>query len=114
MLDHCSLPRAQGNCTGRESKWYYDTPEKRCLPFYYSGCNGNDNNFDSREACESDCPRDIGELVPSTEWCGNTTAVSGSRILFCTKSLFTLCCPSGADLRVCKKFKAIEPLLPKI
>jgi hypothetical protein len=63
MLDHCSLPRAQGNCTGREPRWYYDIPEKQCLPFYYSGCNGNNNNFNSREACEADCPKEIGEWL---------------------------------------------------
>jgi hypothetical protein len=61
--DHCSLPRAQGNCTGREPRWYYDIPEKQCLPFYYSGCNGNNNNFNSREACEADCPKEIGEWL---------------------------------------------------
>lgn len=60
-LDYCSLPRAQGNCTAREPKWYYDIPEKRCVPFYFSGCNGNNNNFISKEACEADCPPDIGE-----------------------------------------------------
>ncbi|XP_018562061.1 papilin [Anoplophora glabripennis] len=73
--DHCSLPRAQGNCTEKLSRWYYDTPEKRCVPFYYSGCNGNQNNFDSKEACENDCPMDIVKdtchLPAETGECGN-------------------------------------------
>lgn len=59
MVDHCSLPRAQGNCTEKEPRWYYDTPAGRCMPFYYSGCGGNRNNFNSREACETDCPKEI-------------------------------------------------------
>lgn len=60
-VDHCSLPLAQGNCTGREAKWYYDKPKAQCLPFYFSGCSGNNNNFGSREACEVDCPKEISE-----------------------------------------------------
>lgn len=33
------------------------------MPFYYTGCDGNKNNFESREACESDCPPKIGKNV---------------------------------------------------
>lgn len=58
-LDYCSLPRVPGNCTEKQPRWYYDTPQKRCMPFYYSGCNGNRNNFVSRESCETDCPREV-------------------------------------------------------
>ncbi|VEN50612.1 unnamed protein product [Callosobruchus maculatus] len=57
--DHCSLPRAQGNCTDRLSRWYHDTPERRCVPFYYTGCNGNQNNFETKDACEKDCPPEV-------------------------------------------------------
>ena len=31
------------------------------MPFYYTGCGGNKNNFQSRDACESDCPAKIGK-----------------------------------------------------
>lgn len=58
-LDYCSLPRVQGNCTEKQPRWYYDTPQRRCMPFYYTGCNGNRNNFISKEACETDCPREV-------------------------------------------------------
>jgi len=33
------------------------------MPFYYTGCNGNKNNFESRDACESDCPPKIGKIL---------------------------------------------------
>nr|CAD7426582.1 unnamed protein product [Timema monikensis] len=54
--DHCALPRAQGNCTERLPRWFFDAEENRCMPFYYTGCEGNDNRFETQEACETDCP----------------------------------------------------------
>lgn len=32
------------------------------MPFYYSGCEGNANRFVTQEACELDCPPDIGKI----------------------------------------------------
>ncbi len=32
-----------GVCAGKEAAWYFDKREKRCKPFYYTGCGGNDN-----------------------------------------------------------------------
>ncbi|XP_074105077.1 proteoglycan-like sulfated glycoprotein papilin isoform X3 [Cotesia typhae] len=66
--DSCSLPRAEGNCTEKYSKWYFDHSENRCMPFYYTGCGGNKNNYDSRDACEVDCPPKIEQdlcLLPA-------------------------------------------------
>ncbi|XP_019769290.2 papilin isoform X1 [Dendroctonus ponderosae] len=57
--DYCTIPKAEGNCTAREAKWYYGANEERCLPFYYTGCNGNKNTFDTKDACLADCPNDI-------------------------------------------------------
>lgn len=60
-LDVCALPRAQGSCSQREARWYFDASENRCMPFYYSGCEGNNNRFTSREVCEADCPTAVGK-----------------------------------------------------
>lgn len=60
-IDFCSLPRAEGNCTEKYPKWYFDQSENRCMPFYYTGCGGNRNNYDDRDACEVDCPPKIGK-----------------------------------------------------
>ncbi|XP_011689368.1 PREDICTED: papilin isoform X5 [Wasmannia auropunctata] len=61
--DICMLPRAEGTCMEKQSRWYFDQSENRCMPFYYTGCNGNKNNFESRDACESDCPSKIEQDV---------------------------------------------------
>lgn len=45
--------------------WYYDTAEGRCMEFWYGGCDGNQNRFGSKEACEKVCvePPGIGKLI---------------------------------------------------
>ncbi|KAL1512853.1 hypothetical protein ABEB36_002368 [Hypothenemus hampei] len=73
--DYCTLPKAEGNCTSREARWYYGAQEQRCLPFYYTGCNGNKNSFYSKDACKDDCPKDVAlntcHLPADIGECGN-------------------------------------------
>ncbi|KAF7386509.1 hypothetical protein HZH68_013641 [Vespula germanica] len=63
LTDSCSLPRAEGNCTEKQSRWYFDRSENRCMPFYYTGCGGNKNNFPTIDACTADCPPKIEQDV---------------------------------------------------
>ncbi|CAI4222980.1 unnamed protein product [Auanema sp. JU1783] len=44
-----------GECNNFTVKWYYDRYDHRCREFYYSGCGGNTNNFNSIEECSSSC-----------------------------------------------------------
>lgn len=53
--DACLLPRAEGPCSEKKSHWYYDQTERRCMPFYYGGCQGNANNFETQDSCEQSC-----------------------------------------------------------
>ncbi|KAG5871898.1 hypothetical protein JTB14_030952 [Gonioctena quinquepunctata] len=73
--DHCSLPKMEGNCTEHLPRWYFDTPENRCVPFYYTGCEGNQNSFETKAACENECPRviekDICQLPAEIGQCAN-------------------------------------------
>ena len=57
----CSLLKHNGleckeNGGNMVAKWYFDRTSKQCQPFYYTGCGGNDNKFDSWEECEQNCP----------------------------------------------------------
>ena len=54
-LDACLLPRAEGPCSERQARWYFDQNERRCAPFYYGGCHGNANNFESSDDCQQAC-----------------------------------------------------------
>eukprot|EP00095_Tigriopus_kingsejongensis_P009815 maker-scaffold239_size242058-snap-gene-1.22 protein:Tk09815 transcript:maker-scaffold239_size242058-snap-gene-1.22-mRNA-1 annotation:"Papilin" len=57
--DACLLPRSPGPCKDNLPKWYFDNSEKRCMPFYYGGCEGNGNRFDSLEDCQKSCPSEF-------------------------------------------------------
>ncbi|XP_070137591.1 papilin isoform X5 [Drosophila bipectinata] len=75
---HCSLPKQTGDCSERLAKWHFSESEKRCVPFYYTGCGGNKNNFPTLESCEDHCPRqvakDICEIPAEVGECANYEA----------------------------------------
>ncbi|OCT64301.1 WAP, Kazal, immunoglobulin, Kunitz and NTR domain-containing protein 1 [Xenopus laevis] len=73
--DLCSLPPVRGTCKVPEWRWAYSTMMRQCFSFVYGGCQGNLNNFESKQACEERCPQPQvkqcqgcqlrGKLVPS-------------------------------------------------
>lgn len=58
------------------SRWYFDVAEGKCAPFFYGGCGGNRNNFETKRECFQACshagnrphrqdpPRAVGLLLP--------------------------------------------------
>ena len=48
-----------GSCSGRFTQWYFDSSSNECLEFYFSGCMGNANRFNSKEMCETQCAAQI-------------------------------------------------------
>nr|XP_032655281.1 WAP, Kazal, immunoglobulin, Kunitz and NTR domain-containing protein 1 isoform X2 [Chelonoidis abingdonii] len=55
-VNMCTLPMVQGPCKNWEARWAYNHLMKQCHSFMYGGCEGNDNNFESKETCEDACP----------------------------------------------------------
>ncbi len=51
----CSLPLDGGPCDGYAEVYGYDPAQGVCVPFVYGLCAGNENRFDTLEACESAC-----------------------------------------------------------
>lgn len=53
--DACQLPIVKGSCTQEKLYWGYNVQKHICEQFTYGGCLGNNNRFESREACENTC-----------------------------------------------------------
>lgn len=58
----CGLPPDPGPCTESIERWFYDKDNDRCEPFNYGGCEGNANNFATREECSGSCGGDPCDL----------------------------------------------------
>ncbi|XP_070604826.1 kunitz-type protease inhibitor 4 [Erythrolamprus reginae] len=56
-LGICILPPDRGLCYTMRKRWYFDYERKECLPFSWSGCGGNENNFKDRLECQEACLR---------------------------------------------------------
>ncbi|VDP09778.1 unnamed protein product [Soboliphyme baturini] len=54
-LNVCHHVLDPGPCNGNYPRWYYDDDERTCKEFNYSGCDGNGNNFASKDDCSNKC-----------------------------------------------------------
>ena len=52
----CESEIMPGTCQQTIPRWAFDVGVNDCVPFYYSGCEGNLNNFLTREQCKRTCP----------------------------------------------------------
>ncbi|KAL2084692.1 hypothetical protein ACEWY4_020210 [Coilia grayii] len=53
VQDVCSLKQDEGSCRNFKLNWYHDTVQNECRAFWYSGCGGNGNRFDTKTDCEA-------------------------------------------------------------
>ncbi|OCT75935.1 hypothetical protein XELAEV_18031121mg [Xenopus laevis] len=51
----CSMKQEDGECADYVLKWSYNPIKKSCVQFWYGGCGGNGNRFDTQEQCEAIC-----------------------------------------------------------
>ncbi|KAM9488327.1 collagen alpha-6(VI) chain [Clarias gariepinus] len=55
ITDVCHLNQDEGPCSNYVLKWFYDQEQNKCSHFWYGGCDGNLNRFDSKKECETRC-----------------------------------------------------------
>ncbi|XP_030641205.1 collagen, type XXVIII, alpha 1b [Chanos chanos] len=51
----CQQPLDPGPCRAYVVKWYYDFKANACAQFWYGGCQGNRNRFDTEKICQKTC-----------------------------------------------------------
>lgn len=52
------MPAEVGRCENETNyirRYYFDDTRGTCLSFIYSGCDGNENNFQTYESCLEKC-----------------------------------------------------------
>ncbi|XP_054846901.1 collagen alpha-6(VI) chain-like [Eublepharis macularius] len=53
--DVCFVDMDSGECEDYSLKWYYHIERDMCFQFWYGGCGGNKNRFETQEECEFFC-----------------------------------------------------------
>ncbi|XP_015213641.2 collagen alpha-1(XXVIII) chain [Lepisosteus oculatus] len=53
----CNEHLDPGPCREYVVKWYYDSTANACAQFWYGGCQGNRNRFDTEDSCRNTCVR---------------------------------------------------------
>uniref|UniRef100_A0A3Q2E5T3 Collagen, type XXVIII, alpha 1b n=1 Tax=Cyprinodon variegatus TaxID=28743 RepID=A0A3Q2E5T3_CYPVA len=53
----CNQSLDPGPCRDYIAKWYYDAKSNSCAQFWFGGCQGNQNRFDSEQKCRETCEK---------------------------------------------------------
>ncbi|PIO54807.1 Kunitz/Bovine pancreatic trypsin inhibitor domain protein, partial [Teladorsagia circumcincta] len=51
----CSQPLRLGDCKQSVRRYWYNAVTRACEIFDYTGCQGNDNNFETLLECQNTC-----------------------------------------------------------
>lgn len=51
----CMETLKMGNCSTYKERYYFDVIDQTCKKFYFTGCNGNRNNFQTKQECSTTC-----------------------------------------------------------
>jgi hypothetical protein len=60
----CHLPRVTGPCKAADTRFAFNSANMRCEEFIYGGCEGNKNNFLTRDECKEKCSSEIRSPSP--------------------------------------------------
>ncbi|WP_437936587.1 BPTI/Kunitz domain-containing protein [Sorangium sp. So ce341] len=63
LPNRCSLPQDPGPCDGAIQRYWHDPSSGVCVPFIYGGCEGNENRFESLQACQEACQGNVPDMA---------------------------------------------------
>ncbi|VDN37826.1 unnamed protein product [Dibothriocephalus latus] len=61
--DVCHLKADRGPCMAILPRFAYNSSLGMCVKFTYGGCQGNGNNFETKEDCEQTCARKLSTMI---------------------------------------------------
>ncbi|KAL8600030.1 hypothetical protein ACOMHN_039263 [Nucella lapillus] len=64
--DVCLLEPERGSCSDYSIRWHFIPNDNQCRRFWYGGCQGNRNRFETEEECTAKCLRTGPRLPTST------------------------------------------------
>jgi hypothetical protein len=70
-LPPCLQPVDAGTCKASVARYAFDPEAVACKPFTYGGCDGNDNNFETLDACNAAC------VAPLPSGCNDSPRATG-------------------------------------
>ncbi|GFO35486.1 papilin [Plakobranchus ocellatus] len=73
FMSVCDMPQESGPCRGRQIRYSYSSQQRRCVRFYYGGCQGNENNFESLFECQQECMGWVSQPETTTQAPTTTT-----------------------------------------
>lgn len=119
--DTCALPEPQSSCYDYQMQWRYNMKDGRCVQYWYGGCDGNANSFDTLDQCEGKCVQPNGTdicrlaLVNPTSIChyNQTRYYYDSNLSKCKEFVYSGCLGNANNfetLHDCER-KCQTPLL---
>lgn len=79
----CFLELDDGPCRASIPRWFYNRTARECQNFIYGGCEGNQNNFETKQHCEQMCQGNkTSEKLPPNKTCNLKKLVGQCRAAF--------------------------------
>ncbi|VDM37651.1 unnamed protein product [Toxocara canis] len=96
-IDPCSELVDTGSCNEAHLRYFYDRRADTCRLFYYSGCNGNSNNFATQYECEQRCKMGrLSKLATPPGTCPDGRLPLGENApVLCGNQTDSIGCPAG-------------------